>query len=709
MLQSNRHLELKIQIDQKCIYYIMIIEKLHFKIFFYLQGASLMFKIPHFIFGFSLALLSSMSIAVNTKAVSLTEHINNSLVSADFGPKQEEPAPDQNQQLSFLEQINKQLDSKIQTLSDREILTLSGKLVSENSQFTTNIIDSSIINKIALVNGGEQAHTHLLGTIFNGHLSTAIGKAYTANTFGHPINDVKILRNRQQAISLLSANQTAIDSLDACLQQISTTEKKSLFFWDSKSPVSQELLKPFYYGSMIDYNGMLKKLNTSTTALEVGILQNHLGLGTILLAYASPILIPAYGVYHIAKKENCSYSKSAKIVASASKLLLVEAKNGFLNLSIGGKIGTLYTSLVIAFIPYLMTVAAKNQADMLNHLQNIMISTATHINALKKLSEIINEDEALLTYLPSLEPLAQITNDTMLSAKLNKLLGMLDTNTFKGEPSFFSVSGRVLAAYELMKQVKDELAPAVVAAGELDMYVALAKIYNSRKNNDVRYCMAQFIENQYPRICAQGFWNPFISPDNVVLNNATFDLSNPNSILTGPNTGGKSTVIKSIFIDVLMAQTFGMAAAQSLTLTPFATLDCFMNISDDIAIGASLFKAEVMRAKKILDMVQSLGQGEFSFIIIDEIFTGTSPQEGEIAACKFAKQLGESINNISIIATHYPKMIDLETQTNGRYRNHHVEILRNEDGSLNRTFKFKQGPSYMNVAFDILKEEGVLI
>jgi DNA mismatch repair protein MutS len=287
---------------------------------------------------------------------------------------------------------------------------------------------------------------------------------------------------------------------------------------------------------------------------------------------------------------------------------------------------------------------------------------------------------------------------------------MLDTNTFKGEASFFSITGRVLAAYELMKQVKDELAPVFAAAGELDMYVALAQLYNEHEDKNARYCMVDFIENSTtPVIKAENFWNPFIDADKVVVNTMAFDLSCPNSILTGPNTGGKSTVIKAIMLDVLMAQTFGIAPAKSLSMTPFTKLNCFMNISDDIATGASLFKSEVMRAKKLLDLVQSLKQDEFSFVIIDEVFTGTSPQEGEQAALQFAKKLGSYTNNISIIATHYPKMVDLEKETKGNYRNHHVEILRNEDGSLNRTFKLKNGPTFMNVAFDILEEEGLFV
>jgi DNA mismatch repair protein MutS len=242
------------------------------------------------------------------------------------------------------------------------------------------------------------------------------------------------------------------------------------------------------------------------------------------------------------------------------------------------------------------------------------------------------------------------------------------------------------------------------------MYVALAKLYNEREDKTARYCMVNFVENSTtPIIDAKNFWNPFINPDTVVVNNAQFDATQPNSILTGPNTGGKSTVIKGIMINVLMAQTFGIAPSENLTITPFAQLNCFMNISDDISIGASLFKAEVKRAKKLLHMVQALQPHEFSFVIIDEVFTGTSPAEGEAAALRFAKRLGLYTNNTSIIATHYPKMVDLEIETNGTYRNNHVEILRNEDESLNRTFKLKSGPSFFNVAFDILEEEGLFV
>jgi DNA mismatch repair ATPase MutS len=359
---------------------------------------------------------------------------------------------------------------------------------------------------------------------------------------------------------------------------------------------------------------------------------------------------------------------------------------------------------------YQLIGTQKNNNEGICHLQDILVGTGNHIKALEQLSNYVRKNKHLLQLTPSLQPLADFNDKTKRSASLNKLISMLNTNTFEGQPSFWSISGRVLAAHKLMQEIKNELIPVIVASAELEMLCTVANIYTSSKDNNTHFCMVDFIENSTtPVIDAQNFWNPFISPDKVVANSINFDSTCPNSILTGPNTGGKSTVIKTLMINCLLAQTFGIAAADQFALTPFAKLNCFMNISDDIATGASLFKSEVMRAKKLLTLVQELKENEFSFVIIDEVFTGTSPKEGEEAACAFAKKLGSYTNNIAIIATHYPKMTDLENETNGLFKNHHIEILQNEDGSLNRTFKLKTGPSFFNVASNIIEEEGLFI
>lgn len=626
---------------------------------------------------------------------SMVKHIAYQYVNGMFEKPEPTPTVETQEPAGFLagwEKFKKLIDPKVAILTQRETQEMAFDIAAVNN-FDTTIIDNSFIDKLELAHGGEESNNSLFEKIFKDRINTSIGKAHATLAFCHPTTDIELLQNRAEAILHLSKNQNFANALDSHLQKITPVEEQSLIFWHSKPVANQELLKAAYFGSM------LQGLNTNTVALE------SLGRSLLLLQSAINVsFIPleaTWLTYLTADATGKSFKDTAKELASFINTNTTATQK----LGLAAVLATLQ-----AFVTYPMYCQFKSVSTIYTHIQKIMIATATHVDAMKQMSSLLNKNKELLAYLPSLQPLANLNNPAKHSAQLNKLLGMLDTNTFRGEASFFSITGRVLAAYELMKQVKDELAPVFAAAGELDMYVALAKLYNDHEDKNARYCMVDFVENSAtPVIRAHNFWNPFISADKVVVNDVTFDASCPNSILTGPNTGGKSTVIKAIMLNVLMAQTFGIAPSRSLTMTPFAKLNCFMNISDDIATGASLFKSEVMRAKKLLDMVQGLQPSELSFVIIDEVFTGTSPQEGEQAALQFTKKLGTYKNNISIIATHYPKMTELETETNGAYRNLHVEILRNEDGSLNRTFKLKHGPTFENVAFDILQEEGLFV
>ena len=68
-------------------------------------------------------------------------------------------------------------------------------------------------------------------------------------------------------------------------------------------------------------------------------------------------------------------------------------------------------------------------------------------------------------------------------------------------------------------------------------------------------------------------------------------------------------------------------------MTPFAAFNCYLNVTDDLSAGLSLFKAELKRAKELLQTIRGLPTNRFSFTLIDELFSGTSPQEG---ACSLA-------------------------------------------------------------------------
>lgn len=365
------------------------------------------------------------------------------------------------------------------------------------------------------------------------------------------------------------------------------------------------------------------------------------------------------------------------------------------------------------YLAYSAFQDTKFKQSIANYLQTRLIAVAAYINAIKKLHSIV-ENNPVLAVSPGYEALGYFTRKphertyAELSADCRKLLELLDHNTFNGNASVFSLTGRVLAAHKLMQKVKDELIPACAAAGAIDAYLSIAKLYRAFEHGPVHFCFAEYaVAAGQPFVQAEKFWNPFVDPKIVVTSDVALgnNIIPNNMILTGPNTGGKSTVIKGLIINILLAQTFGIASSDRLILTPFANLNCYLNITDDLTAGTSLFKAEVLRAKALLESIRNLEPNQVSFTIIDEVFSGTSPKEGEEAALQFAQQLGGIRQNMCCIATHFPRMpVEVSSE---QFKNFKVTVYKDANGNWVRPFKLENGISDLNIAMDLLREEGI--
>ena len=88
----------------------------------------------------------------------------------------------------------------------------------------------------------------------------------------------------------------------------------------------------------------------------------------------------------------------------------------------------------------------------------------------------------------------------------------------------------------------------------------------------------------------------------IVLNNKK--QNKRNLLITGPNTSGKSTFIKSVLINIYLSQTLGISKSKFMTLTPFSSLKCLMYTSDKLG-KYSLFETEI---KNIMDYIKTIEQ-----------------------------------------------------------------------------------------------------
>jgi len=294
----------------------------------------------------------------------------------------------------------------------------------------------------------------------------------------------------------------------------------------------------------------------------------------------------------------------------------------------------------------------------------------------------------------------------MQHADTKRLVDVLFTKTFMGDASFASHQGNVLVAYRLMHTIKKEFEPVLLQLGHIDAALSCATLYKEFAHKRVHFSFAHYKETSAPSIHAINFWNPFINTDVVVPNTVQLgENMRRNMIITGPNAGGKSSLIKGLIINLVLAQSIGLVAAENMEITPFHTIATYLNIVDDIAAGNSLFKAQVLRAQEMVFLAENTPAHLFNFIALDEMFNGTSAQESEAAAYSVAHYLGKFANSMCVLATHHPQMTVLEKETDC-FANYKVSVVVHPLRGIHYPFKLELGISQQHIALDILKQEG---
>jgi len=112
---------------------------------------------------------------------------------------------------------------------------------------------------------------------------------------------------------------------------------------------------------------------------------------------------------------------------------------------------------------------------------------------------------------------------------------------------------------------------------------------------------------------------------------------NKNIIISGPNASGKTTIIKSVLINIILTQQFGCGFYESAKLKPYKHLHCYLNIPDTSGRD-SLFQAEARRCKEIIELINENPNDEH-FCAFDELYSGTNPEEATISAISFMKYI----------------------------------------------------------------------
>jgi hypothetical protein len=177
---------------------------------------------------------------------------------------------------------------------------------------------------------------------------------------------------------------------------------------------------------------------------------------------------------------------------------------------------------------------------------------------------------------------------------------------------------------------------------------------------------------------------------------------NKNIIISGPNASGKTTIIKSTLINIIVSQQFGCGFYDSALLKPYDHIHCYLNIPDTSGRD-SLFQAEARRCKEIIDIIdEDLKQSETHFCAFDELYSGTNPEEATISAIAFMKYIIKNKNVNSILTTHF---IDVckNLDKHKMIENHYMETNKNGH-KLEYLYEMKKGISNVKGGINVLYE-----
>ncbi|MBN2519670.1 MAG: hypothetical protein JXB17_04130 [Bacteroidales bacterium] len=235
---------------------------------------------------------------------------------------------------------------------------------------------------------------------------------------------------------------------------------------------------------------------------------------------------------------------------------------------------------------------------------------------------------------------------------------------------------------------------------------------NSIKHFDALICLANLAYNNpnfiFPVIKnniiikSKNIGHPLIIEENRVCNNFSIKKDNEFVIITGPNMAGKSTFLRTIGINLILAMAGAPVCADEFLFAP-VNIFTSMRTSDSLSKNESYFLAELIRLKSIISYLEN---GNKALILLDEILKGTNIQDKQTGSKEIIKKLID-LKSPGIIATHDLSLIELKKThaENIIEKSFEIEIKKEE---IIYNYILKDGSSNKMNAMILMKQMGLM-
>jgi hypothetical protein len=362
-------------------------------------------------------------------------------------------------------------------------------------------------------------------------------------------------------------------------------------------------------------------------------------------------LLKGHALGGLLKLKTANSNQKVAIVANATMFMIQLYCNGYSCYTFYKNIANIH-SITDSTTSYL-----KNKIIEMEYIQNQLKEFKTYTGFVQSLEK---HKQVLFTYynkIGSIKPLSYSWNE------------------------FTSIGNLRAYFYELYnnKELKESIEYSIGFSGYIENISKLHDSLTQKKINACSFSNKTTFKNAY-------------YPVKSVKN--SYHL-NKNIVITGPNASGKTTLIKTTMINVLLSQQLGCGFYKRATICPYDILCSYINIPDTSGRD-SLFQAEARRCKKVIDCVDTKKR---VFCIFDELFSGTNPQEASASAYAFLQYLSKEPNCTFLLTTHFIDVCNKLVE-NDRISMKNMKTTNNN--KLVYTYKLNDGISTIKGGLNVL-------
>ena len=235
------------------------------------------------------------------------------------------------------------------------------------------------------------------------------------------------------------------------------------------------------------------------------------------------------------------------------------------------------------------------------------------------------------------------------------------------------------------------------AVGELDALASLAAVSYDQPD----WCVPELHET--PLLAGSAMGHPLLPDDRRVTNDVEVGPPGTVLVVTGSNMSGKSTLLRAVGLNVVLAQAGAAACAAALRLPP-SDVQASIRVQDSLELGLSYFMAALARLKAIVDAAEHR-RSRVVFYLLDEILQGTNSAERSVAVRGIVRHLLEA-GSIGMMTTH-DLSVASESPLDRAARLVHFTESVDEQGRMTFDYRLRPGLASSRNALRLMQLIGI--